>query len=401
VSTSAHIPRQAPAAAVVVALLVALLLVGGASAEPAEITSKRAEAERVLAEVREIDVEVGAAAEAWNLANIRLAEIESQQKQNQKLLKMAGSNLAVAQQALEARLVAIYTSGTSAGAIEVILGAESLEDLLDRVETASRVSEQDKRTLDQVRQYRRQVEQQKQKLAKARTDQARIVAERAAQKAQIEAKLAERERLLAGIRSEIGRLQAEEQRRQAELVRQAQARLAAERRAASRAATPSAPPSSDSPATAVAVSAPAETTGTTATVAAEPAPAAPAPAPAQAPPARYGGVVGIAMRYVGVPYKWGGSSPSTGFDCSGFTKFVYAQVGVNLPHNAAMQFQLGRPVSRSELQPGDLVFFHGLGHMGLYIGGGNFIHAPQTGDVVKISPLSGWYSSRFVGARRL
>jgi peptidoglycan DL-endopeptidase CwlO len=120
-----------------------------------------------------------------------------------------------------------------------------------------------------------------------------------------------------------------------------------------------------------------------------------------APPARYGGVVGIAMRYLGVPYRWGGSSPSTGFDCSGFTKFVFAQVGVSLPHNAAMQYQLGRPVSRSELQPGDLVFFHGLGHMGIYIGGGSFIHSPRTGDVVKVSPLAGWYSSRYVGARRL
>ena len=81
--------------------------------------------------------------------------------------------------------------------------------------------------------------------------------------------------------------------------------------------------------------------------------------------------------------------------------FVYAQVGVSLPHNAAAQYSYGVPVSRSDLQPGDLVFFDGLGHMGIYIGGGQFIHAPHTGDVVKISSLTGYYDSNWVGARRI
>src|SRR6266536_3338536 len=119
-----------------------------------------------------------------------------------------------------------------------------------------------------------------------------------------------------------------------------------------------------------------------------------------APPSQYGGVVGIAMRYLGVPYVWGGASPS-GFDCSGFVMYVFAQVGVSLPHNAAAQYGYGSPVSSGDLQPGDLVFFDGLGHVGLYIGGGQFIHAPHTGDVVKISSISGWYASTYVGARRL
>ena len=82
--------------------------------------------------------------------------------------------------------------------------------------------------------------------------------------------------------------------------------------------------------------------------------------------------------------------------------FVYAQVGVSLPHLAAAQFNYGTPVSSDQLEPGDLVFFDGLGHVGIYIGGGQFIHAPHTGDVVKISSLSeSWYSGTFVGARRL
>ena len=106
------------------------------------------------------------------------------------------------------------------------------------------------------------------------------------------------------------------------------------------------------------------------------------------------------MRYLGTPYVYGGASPG-GFDCSGFVMYVFAQVGVSLPHNAAAQYGSGMPVSRDQLQPGDLVFFNGLGHVGIYIGGGSFIHSPHTGDVVKISTLSGWYSSTWVGARRL
>jgi cell wall-associated NlpC family hydrolase len=82
--------------------------------------------------------------------------------------------------------------------------------------------------------------------------------------------------------------------------------------------------------------------------------------------------------------------------------YVYAQIGVSLPHHAASQYGSGSPVSRDALEPGDLVFFNGLGHAGIYIGGGQFIHAPHTGDVVKISSLSdSWYAATWVGARRL
>lgn len=112
--------------------------------------------------------------------------------------------------------------------------------------------------------------------------------------------------------------------------------------------------------------------------------------------------VAIATRYLGIPYRWGGASPSTGFDCSGFVMYVYARLGVSLPHNAAAQYGYGRPVSRGDLAPGDLVFFDGLGHNGIYLGGGRFIHSPHSGDVVKISSINeSWYASRWVGARRV
>jgi len=125
-------------------------------------------------------------------------------------------------------------------------------------------------------------------------------------------------------------------------------------------------------------------------------------ASAPAPSSRGARVASIATRYLGIPYRWGGSSPSTGFDCSGFVMYLYRQVGVSLPHNAAMQYGHGRAVSRGSLRRGDIVFFNGLGHNGIYLGGGRFVHSPSSGDVVKVSRLSeGWYSSRYVGARRV
>jgi cell wall-associated NlpC family hydrolase len=112
-------------------------------------------------------------------------------------------------------------------------------------------------------------------------------------------------------------------------------------------------------------------------------------------------VVRYARRLLGVPYVYGGSTPSSGFDCSGFVRFVYQRFGVALPHSSYADFDLGRGVSRGALKPGDLVFFHGLGHVGLYIGGGRFIHAPHSGTSVEVDSLNGWYSGVYDGARRL
>jgi cell wall-associated NlpC family hydrolase len=112
-------------------------------------------------------------------------------------------------------------------------------------------------------------------------------------------------------------------------------------------------------------------------------------------------VVRFARHLLGIRYVYGGTSPRSGFDCSGFTRFVYAHFGIRLPHFSGAQFDLGRRVSRAGLRPGDLVFFDGLGHVGLYIGGGRFIHAPHTGTRVSIDSLNGWYAGRYDGARRL
>ena len=112
-------------------------------------------------------------------------------------------------------------------------------------------------------------------------------------------------------------------------------------------------------------------------------------------------IVHFARHYLGVRYSYGGTSPASGFDCSGFTRFVYAHFGIDLPHYSGSQFDIGRRVARAGLRPGDLVFFDGLGHVGINVGSGRFIHALHTGTRVSIDPLAGWYGAQFDGARRL
>jgi cell wall-associated NlpC family hydrolase len=107
------------------------------------------------------------------------------------------------------------------------------------------------------------------------------------------------------------------------------------------------------------------------------------------------------MSQLGKPYVWAAAGPDS-FDCSGLIVYSFSGVGKSLPHSTYALYSLGVPVSRDQLQPGDLVFFDGLGHAGIYIGGDQFVHAPHSGDVVKISSLNeGWYASGYVGARRI
>ena len=208
-------------------------------------------------------------------------------------------------------------------------------------------------------------------LATEHARQQQVVAERAAAKQSIESRISQQQSLYNSIKGQIASMIAAERQRQLQMLQAAQARAAAARQVAQQN-------------TVVGITA-----------------AAPQSTTVVAPPSTHGGVVGIALGELGTPYVWGGASPG-GFDCSGLVMWAFAQVGVSLPHSTYALYAMGVPVSSDQLQPGDLVFFDGVGHVGIYIGGGQFVHAPHTGDVVKVSSLSeGWYASTYVGARRI
>ncbi|MGZ8700850.1 MAG: C40 family peptidase [Gaiellaceae bacterium] len=356
--------RQAQAFILCIAVLCAA---ASANAAPGTVASKQAQAQHVLAQIQQIDDSLGAVVESYNLANVRLQKIESDQRENRLQLKVTRANLKIAQDSLAARLVSAYTSTQDNSTLSVLLGATSLDDLLNRIEAVNSTSAQDASIVQQVTSFKAAIQRHRVALRTAHSQQQSIVAQKAAQKRRIESQLASRRQLLSSIKGQIVRIRAAEEAQQRQLAAAARSRLGGVQ---------------IPPLDGVGVSA---STPEGSIV---------------APPNVHGGVVGIAMRYLGVPYVWGGSTPR-GFDCSGFVAYVFAQIGVSLPHSSYAMYGMGTPVSISQLQPGDLVFFTGASHMGIYIGGGQFIHAPHTGDVVKISSLSGYYSSNFAGGRRV
>ena len=110
----------------------------------------------------------------------------------------------------------------------------------------------------------------------------------------------------------------------------------------------------------------------------------------------------IALRAVGVPYRWGGTSPSSGFDCSGLVYWAYGRLGVEVPHSSYALAAIGRRIGRPHLKPGDVLVFSGYGHVGLYVGRGRMVHAPNSGSVVEVVQLArSGYGSRLVTARRV
>jgi peptidoglycan DL-endopeptidase CwlO len=344
------------------ALLTGLLCAAAATAYAGpSISAKRAEAQQVLGELQQLDASAQQANNRYQLATQGLRRVKQQLSVNKQALGVARVNLVRAQGALSVRLVAIYKSQDEQSSLAVILGAKSLDDLVSRLEAANTFTKQDSSLIRQVVSYQRQIVRHRLFLRHARAVESHLVAVRAAAKRSVDSRLASEQRLYNSVRGEIGQLEAQQRARQ----------LAAARRAE--------------------LAAQAQQTATTlgfdvGLIGSE----------------SHSQVVSIAMQYLGVPYVWGGESPR-GFDCSGLVAYVYAQVGISLPHYTVSQWNYPGAVSvpRDQLQPGDLVFFDGLGHVGIYIGNNEFIHAPHTGTVVSIDSLNGWYASTYYGAKRI
>jgi peptidoglycan DL-endopeptidase CwlO len=363
-----RVPRRQTAG--ISALLIGLLLAGllGASAPRAHagsIAAKRAQAQAVLVQLQRLDAAAQRANSRYQVASRQLRRVEHQLRVNHQALGVARGNLGHSQRALAKRLVESYTTQDEQSSLAVILGARSLDDLLSRIETANSMSKQDAALVKQVVSFKHEIVHRRTLLRVERVKQHRLVAARAAERNQIEGRLASERHLYSSVRAQIAQMISAQQAAQAAAARNA-------RYAATQVATPKVSFGAGPTSTAVAG-------------------------------ARYGSVVGIAMQYLGTPYVYGGASPS-GFDCSGLVAYAYAQVGVSLPHYTVAQYNYADSVSvsKSQLQPGDLVFFAGLGHVGIYVGNGQFIHAPHTGSVVRIDSLnSGWYAAEYDGAKRI
>lgn len=313
-----------------------------------------AEARSIKKQIDALDTKVEIVTERYNNASDRYDVAIAKRVKAEKKLVATRKRLGVVQGHLNDRATSMYRQGSD-GFLEVLLGAENFDEFASTWDVLQQLNEQDASSAAELKQIKAEM------VSLAKTLRAQEAVAKSAKnsmkqdKDEIEAQLAARQQKLKGVESEIKQLQAQEDA--------AEAAAAASGNSGSGGSTSSG--------------------GRT------------FPAPTRAPRSE---VVNIAKRYLGAPYLWAASGPNR-FDCSGFTMFVYRQVGVSLPHSSRAQIGCGERVSRGDLQPGDLVFFGGpIHHVGIYVGGGMYIHAPKTGDVVKISSLGS--RGDFAGACR-
>lgn len=332
-------------------LLLSLLFTTSSLASP--ITSKKAQLREVQAKLQTVYDKVDMAVEKYNQATSQLETVQGQIKENERLLKVAEYNLEVANRQLSARAENMYRS-RDVGVVDVLFAANSFDDLVTQLNLMERLGNSDVDTVKSISAYQQDIKDRRVKLDADKKAAARLVDEAATQKAEVVALENKLEQMTAGIKSDIQRLQ-----------RQAAARAQA---AAQAAQTTGGSPSGEGGGTVI-----------------DPGGSG------------HSAVVAIAQRYLGVPYVYGGASPS-GFDCSGLTMYCYGQIGIGLAHGATPQQQSSTPVPLNALQPGDLVFFGNAsysGHVGIYVGGGSMIHAPHTGAVVSYGSIGGaWIGGR-------
>jgi len=294
-------------------------------------------------QIDRLDRRVEIATEQYDEAADRLAGLRADMRVEQKRIAKATKRISALQTDLNARAWSMYRNGPVTF-LEVLLQSEDFDEFASTWDILRQLNVRDAKDVVALGEARAEARAARKALAKKEAAATREVRYMAGRKANIESQLAQRKSMLRGLESEIAALEAADAAAAAARVRAA---------AASRS----------------------EFT---------PVIEQYFPPPTRAARSE---VVSVAMRYLGAPYHWGADGPNS-FDCSGFTMFVYRQVGVSLAHNSGAQFGSGERVSRSDLQPGDLVFFGSpIHHVGIYVGGGSYVHAPRTGDVVRVEPL--------------
>jgi cell wall-associated NlpC family hydrolase len=352
------------------AVLAVAAAVSAGPAHAGKIADAKAQASAAERQLNDLYARSDAAVEAYNRAVAQLHAVRRAIAQNTVLLHRAKRDLTAARAQLAEFVVSSY-KGTGPNLTYYVLSASSFTDLVNRMDFVNRMSDTESNILDQVRKAEREVAARQAVLQRQRARAAELVQKRAAQRRQVQALVDQQQHLLANLNSRVKTLIHERDQRRAAA---AAAAAAAARQAAQQQQQPTTP--------------------------------APPPRSGGGPPPPAGSLgeraVQIAETQLGVPYVWGGASPA-GFDCSGLTMWVYAQLGIPLAHYTGAQWTAGPHVPYDQLAPGDLVFFEpGLGHVGIYMGGGSFIHAPHTGDVVKISSMSdSWYAANYQGAVRV
>lgn len=307
-----------------------------------------ARATTVKAQVDALDKQIEILTEDYNAARERHRRLVEEEKAAAERLQAITKRTEAMQTRLGARAASMYRNGPL-GFMDVLFGVSDFEAFAQTWDFLRELNEDDAQTVEELKLARAEQAEARRQLEQRTLQAAAVSGELAARKESIESQLESRKQMLSGLEAQVAELDRAEERR----------RAAAAARAVSR----------------------------------------PEPGGRKFPPptrAARSEIVSIAKRYLGARYVWGAEGPDT-FDCSGFTKYVYMQVGVSLPRVSRAQINAGQRVSRGDLQPGDLVFFgNPIHHVGIYVGGGEMIHSPRTGDVVKISPL---YSD-YVGACR-
>ncbi|MCL2882087.1 MAG: NlpC/P60 family protein [Coriobacteriia bacterium] len=311
------------------------------------VASKQAEAAAVQKQIETIQARLDSASDNYYNAQQKLNQARSEQQTNQSKLNKTTARLKVVQSHLNDRATEMYRSGPT-GFADVLFGASDFQQFAQLWDFLTQMNQQDASTSAELKQLRSETASLQTKLD-ANAKQAKASADNMKQiRDGVEKDKVDMQSKLAGITSEIAVLQAQQ--------------LAESQRLAASSSYLNSNKTF--------------------------------PAPSYQP---NGNVVSIAKRYLGAPYVWAASGPNT-FDCSGFTMFVYRQVGISLPHSSRAQINCGARVSRGDLQPGDLVFFGSpIHHVGLYVGGGMMIDAPYTGTVVRYDPV---FTGSYAGACR-
>ena len=312
------------------------------------LAAQQARLDAFLAQLDKLDEELAIATDEYDRASEQLDLMKDRVKVAQSDLDKAQSAYQKQADLLSEQAKSMYRNGSFA-TVDVILGSKNFSDFVTRVKFLNAIGLHQADVLASLRGQRDLIERQLNDLAAAQKEAQQLEFEMRSRRIEIMFRIQDRQQMMASAQSDLQvLLQQEAARRQVEQQELLYGIVSG-------------------------------TNNLGITVVA-------------------GSPVETALAYHGVPYVWGGETPA-GFDCSGLLKYVFAQHGVKLPHYALSQFMMGDKVAVADLQPGDAVFFGSpVHHVGIYVGGGYFIHAPRTGDYVKISRLSDRYD--FAGARR-